>query len=64
MNTGSIDIDNTIKDYSIWMNEVINSSNDSFITEAGDVERWVGSTKNKLLENKEETIKYLQNLKK
>lgn len=58
------DIDNTIKDYSIWMNEVINSSNDSFITEAGDVERWVGSTKNKLLENKEETIKYLQNLKK
>ena len=58
------DIDNTIKDYSIWMDEVINSSNDSFITEAGDVERWVGSTKNKLLENKEETIKYLQNLKK
>jgi hypothetical protein len=46
------------------MDEVINSSNDSFITEAGDVEHWVGSTKNKLLENKEETIKYLQNLKK
>ena len=29
-----------------------------------DVEKWIGSTKKKLLENKEETIKYLQTLKK
>jgi hypothetical protein len=58
------DLDSLIKDYSVWMDEVINSSNESFITENGDVERWVGSSKKKLLESKEETIKYLQSLKK
>jgi len=58
------DLDNLIKDYDIWMDEIINGSNESFITEAGDIEKWVGSTKKKLLENKEETIKYLKNLKK
>jgi hypothetical protein len=58
------DIEHVITDYSVWMDEVINGSNESFITEAGDVEKWVGSSKNKLLENKEETIKYLQSLKK
>jgi hypothetical protein len=45
------------------MDEIINDSNESFVTEGGDVERWIGSSKKKLLENKEETIKYLQNLK-
>jgi hypothetical protein len=45
------------------MDEVINGSNESFITEAGDIEKWDGSAKKKLLENKEETIKYLQTLK-
>ncbi len=59
------DIDHTIKDYTKWMDEIINNdTNDSFITEAGDIESWVGSSKNTLLKNKEETIKYLQNLKK
>ena len=46
------------------MNEFINESNQSYITEAGDVEQWVGSAKQQLLENKEETLKYLHNLKK
>jgi hypothetical protein len=58
------DIDYTIKDYNIWMDELINDSNKSYITEAGDVENWVGFAKKKLLENKEDTIKFLQNLKK
>jgi Pyruvate/2-oxoacid:ferredoxin oxidoreductase delta subunit len=58
------DIDNVIKDYSVWVDEMINSSNENFITEAGDIEHWVGNTNKKLLENKEETIKYLQSLKK
>jgi hypothetical protein len=57
------DIDHLIKDYNIWIDEVINGSNESFITEAGDIEKWDGSAKKKLLENKEETIKYLQQLK-
>ena len=58
------DIDHLIQDYDTWINELINSSNESFITEAGDIEKWVGSSKKKLLESKEETIKYLQSLKK
>jgi hypothetical protein len=58
------DIDGAINDFKIWIDEEINTSNNSFITEAGDVERWVGSSKQKLLESKEETIKYLQSLKK
>jgi hypothetical protein len=58
------DIDGIINEFNIWMDGEINESNTSYITEAGDIERWVGSSKKKLLENKEETIKYLQNLKK
>jgi hypothetical protein len=58
------DIDGIINDFNIWMDEEISESNTSYVTEAGDVERWVGSSKQKLLENKEETIKYLQSLKK
>lgn len=58
------DLDHIIGDYSVWIDELINNSNESFITEAGDVEKWVGSSKKKLLESKEETIKYLQSLKK
>ena len=58
------DVDSLIQDYNIWIDEIVNNSNESFITENGDVERWVGSSKKKLLESKEETIKYLQSLKK
>jgi len=58
------DLDSIIKDYGVWMDEILIGSNESFITEAGDIERWVGNGKKKLLENKEETIKYLQSLKK
>jgi len=58
------DIDSMINEFSIWVDEEINETNTSFITEAGDIERWVGSSKSKLLENKEETIKYLESLKK
>jgi|TARA_R110000822_G_scaffold165208_1_gene305759 hypothetical protein len=57
-------IDNTIKEFENWFEESLNSSNEDFITEAGDVESWVGSNKAKMLENKEETLKFLQSLKK
>jgi hypothetical protein len=58
------DIDGLIYDFNIWADEDMNKSMESFITEAGEVERWVGSSKQKLLENKEETIKYLESFKK
>ena len=57
-------IDNTINEFEVWFEESLNSSNEDFITEAGDVESWVGSNKAKMLENKEETLKFLQSLKK
>ena len=59
------DLEGLIKEFELWINEEIQHSNiQSYITEAGDIEKWTGSTKNKLLESKEETIKYLQSLKK
>jgi hypothetical protein len=58
------DIDGIIHEFNIWIDEEINSSNESWITEAGDIEKWDGSSKDKLLQNKEETIKYLESLKK
>jgi hypothetical protein len=59
------DVEGMIQEFELWINEEIEHSDiQSYITEAGDVERWTGSVKNKLLESKEETIKYLQSLKK
>ena len=58
------DIDGLIHDFNIWIDEEINTSNQSWITESGEIEKWNGSTKDKLLQNKEETIKYLESLKK
>jgi hypothetical protein len=59
------DVEGMIQEFELWINEEIQHSDiQSYITEAGDVEKWTGSVKNKLLESKEETIKYLQSLKK
>ena len=59
------DIDGLINEFQIWIDDQIEHSTiQSYITEAGDIEKWTGSVKNKLLESKEETIKYLQSLKK
>jgi len=58
------DIDNLIKDFSIWIDEQINTKLESYITEAGDVESWKGSNKEHLLKNKETVIEYLSSLKK
>ena len=58
-------IEGLIKDFEVWMDEEIkNKDNDSFITEAGDIEKWSTTNINLLLKQKEETIKFLQSLKK
>jgi hypothetical protein len=57
------DIDSTIKEFMIWSDEYINET-DSFVTETGEVEKWIGKGKEVLQQNVEETIKYLQSLKK
>jgi hypothetical protein len=55
-------VDNMIKDFEIWINELINT-NETYVTETGDIEKWVGSAKSKLIEHKDEALKYLQSLK-
>ena len=59
------DIDNFIKDYQLWAEEMLTESNQGYISEAGEVQNWKGGV-NKDLMNKsiEETIKYLESLKK
>ena len=59
-----VDFEGMIHEFNIWIDEEMNTKNESYITEAGDMERWSGNAKQKLLENKEETIKYLESLKK
>ena len=56
-------IDGVTKDFEIWFNEMINSK-ETFVTEAGDVEKWDGSGKEQLLKQKQEALEYLQSLKK
>jgi len=57
-------VDNLLNEFEIWFEEALNSSNEDFITEGGDIEKWVGSAKKKMLESKEETIEFLKKLKK
>ena len=64
-NTINSDLDGIINDFESWIDDQIqNNKNESFITEAGDMEKWSGSNKNQLTKAREETIKYLQSLKK
>jgi len=56
-------VDGMTKDFEVWFNELLNT-NDSFVTEQGDVEKWDGSGKEQLIKQKEEALKYLQSLKK
>ena len=56
-------VDGITKDFEVWFNELLNT-NDSFVTEQGDVEKWDGSGKEQLIKQKEEALKYLQSLKK
>ncbi len=63
-NINNNDIDGIIKDYEVWFEDTMNETNQSFITENGELETWIGSVKEKLMRDKEEAIKFLQNLKK
>jgi hypothetical protein len=58
-------IDNLIHDYKHWIEEMLNESGQSYITEAGDVEKWAGGINvERVLESKEKTIEFLKGLKK
>ena len=59
------EIDQTIEEYKNFMEDMFSESNDSFVTEAGDIQKWVGGIdKDRATEAMSETIKYLENLKK
>jgi hypothetical protein len=58
------EIENTIKNYEIWVDDLVNSSNDGFISETGEVETWSKTSNSQIIKQKEEAIKYLQALKK
>ena len=47
----------------VWIDELINT-NETFVTEQGDVEKWDGSGKSQLLKYKEEALEYLKKQKK
>ena len=55
----------TIEEYKGFMEAALNESNNSFVTEAGDVQKWVGGIdKKRALKTLEDGINYLNSLKK
>jgi hypothetical protein len=59
------EIDKQIEEYKSFVEDKLSESNDSFVTEAGDVERWVGGiNKERAKESLDEVINYLNSLKK
>ena len=57
------DIEGITQEFTIWMDEQIDTDEQVFYTEAGDAERWTRGDKSKLIQTKEEVIEYLQSLK-
>lgn len=58
-------IDHTLEKFKVFVKEKLEESNDSFISEDGDVEKWVGKLdKEKVNEYMESVAKYAKALKK
>ena len=58
------DIDALIEDFTIWTDEKMNQSANSFVSEAGEVQQWTQFSKKQILQDKEKTLEYLESLKK
>jgi len=57
-------IDQRIKEFEQYINDKLSESNDSFVSENGEVEKWVGKIdKNKVDEFTKEVIEHLKNQK-
>lgn len=61
--TNNSDIDATIRDFNIYIDEMLNSTDEVNISEDGVAEKWDGSSKQAILKQKEEAITFLENLK-
>tara|TARA_R110000796_G_scaffold215934_1_gene331989 strand:- start:968 stop:1540 length:573 start_codon:yes stop_codon:yes gene_type:complete len=59
------EIDINIKEYKSFMEDILSESNNNYVTEAGDIQKWVGGIdKKRAKSTMEEGINYLKNLKK
>jgi len=64
-NIHNSEIDSFIEGFKAFIESELSQNNNSFITEQGDVEKWVGGpNKEKVLESLDKTIKHLEKLKK
>jgi hypothetical protein len=58
------ELDNRIKEFKLWVQEKLEESNNSFISEDGDMEKWVGKIdKDKVKQYVKEVEEYLTSLK-
>ena len=59
------EIDKLIQEYTAFMKAKMNQSNNGFVTESGEVEKWTGGLdKEKMEQALKEGIEYLESLKK
>jgi len=64
-NIHNADIDGFIKDFKAYIEDELTQNNTSFITESGDVEKWVGGpNKQRVLDALDKTIEHLEKMKK
>ena len=63
--THNREIDKRIEEYTDYIEDILSESNEGYITEAGDIQKWVGSIdKKRAYSALEEGINYLKSLKK
>jgi hypothetical protein len=59
------EIDKQIEEFKVYIKEKLNESNDGFVTEDGDIEKWVGKLdESKVEEYTNSVIEYLESFKK
>ena len=64
-NIRNADIDGFIIDFKAYVEDELTQNNSSFVTEAGDVEKWVGGLNEKrVLDALDKTIEHLEKMKK
>lgn len=57
-------IDSVIQDFKDWYDAMLSESDESYVTEAGDIEKWTSSLDvDRIKKSLKETIEYLESLK-
>jgi hypothetical protein len=58
------EIDGHIEEYKAYMQDALSESNEGYVTEAGDIQKWVGGVDRERVEQSmKESIEYLNSLK-